>query len=118
MKSKVFLAILVVLCVASSFILASCTPKNDELPNILSIQAKLDKTVNYKIGDVFDKTKVIVTAVLDDETKRNVETTASLIFAVDNLNLDKDGKFKESGTFTLNINYSTFSTSIEITVAE
>lgn len=118
MKTKVVFSILIVLCIVTSASLTACAPEEDDLPEILSIEAELDNTVVYSVGDVFDSSKITVIAILDDETERNVETIAALVFNTENLLLDSEDKFTESGTFELLVYYSIFSTSIEITVAE
>jgi hypothetical protein len=118
MKTKVMFVILIVLSVVASFSLTACAPKEDELPEIISIEAKLDSTVSYSVGDVFDSSKITVTATLDDETERKVETVAALVFDSEDLLLDSEGKFTVSGTYELLVYYSTFSTILEINVAE
>lgn len=117
MKSK-FIVLLLLISVGCTLLLFGCAPEEESLPQILSIKAKLDATVNYSVGDTFDSSKISVTAILDDETERNVETVSAIVYDTSELHLDTQNVFTESGTFDLVINYSTFSTQLEIVVSE
>jgi hypothetical protein len=117
MKSK-FVVLILIISLGCTLFLFGCTPEEETLPQIESIKAKLDSTVNYSVGDTFDSTKITVTAVLDDETERNVETVAAIVFDTSDLLLDTQNVFTESGTYNLVINYSAFSTELEIVVSE
>lgn len=117
MKNKKIIILLLLTTLIISFILISCN-KKDNSPNIVSIDAKLESGVQLKVGDVFDTTKIKVTAKLSDDTERALKSTstAALEFDLKELELDDNNKMTKSGKFTIVITFSDFNTTLEVNI--
>lgn len=118
-KNRLLLTVsIVLLVVVFATLVIGCNSEKEELPQILSIEAEFDKTVQLSVGDVFDTSKIKVTAKLSDNTTRPLKTTsqAALEYDLDALELDSMNKLTKEGKFEITVKFSTHETKLEINV--
>ncbi len=118
MKKTLACILMLVVAVTALCTFVGCTSdKEEEVPAITSISAKVASNADFNVGEKFDSKYITVTAKLDDKTQSEVSTTAAVSYDLAALKLDDDGNFTEAGEFTLEVTYSDWSTTVVVKVA-
>ena len=117
MKKSFAIVLLVVIAMATLFAFVGCTNNKEEpVPAINEISAKVSNDANFVVGSAFDSKYITVTASLDNKTTKVVSTTSAISYDLSDIKLDADGKFTEAGTFEMDVKYSDWSTKVTIIV--
>lgn len=117
MKKILACVLMVVIAVATLCVFVGCTDKKEEaVPAITGITAKVASDANYTVGSAFDSKYITVTAALDNKSTMAVTTTAAISYDLADIKLDADGKFTEAGEFTMDVSYSDWTTTVKVKV--
>lgn len=119
MKKILACVLMVVLVVTAVFVFVGCTNnKEEKVPAITGITAKVASDANYTVGSAFNSKYITVTASLDNKTTKAVSTTAAISYDLSDIKLDENGNFTEAGEFVMDVTYSDWSTTVTIKVKE